>query len=585
MIIDYDKHILNKLINDVLTSFSTELMEAFKFKPPYKFNPSFQKPVAYFSMEFAVHQPLKTYAGGLGFLAGSHMRSAYELKQNVIGVGILWKYGYYDQIRKGDQTMDVLFQEKVYGFLEKTDIRFIIRINNAPVNVTAYYLPPEVFKTAPIFFLSTDLPENDYLARTTCHKLYDSNVAAQMAAGTLLGIGGGKLLDLLNLTPEVYHLNEAHGLPLAFYLYEKYRDEKEVKKHLVFTNHTPEEAGNPKTDIYLLESMGYFNSLPVATVKELTHSASDIFDHTKAAMHLAGISNGVSKMHSDLLRSTWKNNREICPVSSVTNAQSKTYWQDAQLSEFCKIGDNKGLVKRKKSFKKLLFEEVADQTGEIYDENILTLVWARRFTDYKRPDLLLLNFDRFEKLLLNKAHPIQIIWAGKPYPMDYGAISVFDKIVYATKNYSNCSVLVGYELKLSKMLKQGADVWLNTPRLGHEASGTSGMTAAMNGAINFSTPDGWIPEFAQHKHNSFLLPPSEPSLPVHEIDVLDNNKLMDMLEYDILPMYYNEPGKWLDMMKNGMNEVIPAFDSNRLAREYYEKLYSVVSGQDKDHRI
>jgi glycogen phosphorylase len=193
------------------------------FKHPYSFDPKYAKAVAYFSMEFAIHQPLKTYAGGLGYLSGSHMRSAFQLNQNVIGIGILWKYGYYDQTRKGDQTMDVLFQEKSYRFLEETNIKFEILINNSPVKVTAYYLPPSIFNTVPIFFLSTDLPENDYLAKTICHKLYDSNTDAKIAASILLGIGGCKLLEILNAQPDVYHLNESHALPTAFYLYEKYK--------------------------------------------------------------------------------------------------------------------------------------------------------------------------------------------------------------------------------------------------------------------------------------------------------------------------------------------------------------------------
>ena len=140
------------------------------FKHPYSFDPKYAKGIAYFSMEFAIHQPLKTYAGGLGYLAGSHIRSAFQLNQNMIGIGILWKYGYYDQTRKGDQTMDVLFQEKNYGFLKETNLKFEISINNSPVKVTAYYLPRNIFNTAPLFFLSTDLPENDYLAKTICHK-------------------------------------------------------------------------------------------------------------------------------------------------------------------------------------------------------------------------------------------------------------------------------------------------------------------------------------------------------------------------------------------------------------------------------
>jgi len=170
-----------------------------QFLQSYQPDAAYQTRAAYFCMEFAIDQPLKIYSGGLGFLAGSHMRGAYELKQNLSGVGILWKYGYYDQTRKSDQTMDVLFGEKVYGFLEKTDIRFSIQINQNPVWVTAYYLPPEVFGTVPVFLLSTDLPENDYLAQTISHKLYDQNLEARIAASVLLGIGGGKLLDILIL--------------------------------------------------------------------------------------------------------------------------------------------------------------------------------------------------------------------------------------------------------------------------------------------------------------------------------------------------------------------------------------------------
>ncbi|MES1226266.1 MAG: alpha-glucan family phosphorylase, partial [Bacteroidota bacterium] len=195
----------------------------FSFSHPYTIDPAFKKKVAYFSMEFGIHQPLKTYAGGLGFLAGSHMRSAFQLHQNLVGIGILWKYGYYDQVRKQDQTMDVLFEEKQYGFLEETGIKFIIKVSGHDVWVTAYYLHPEIFKTAPVFFLSTDLPENDYLAKTISHKLYDPNPETKTAAAILLGTGGAKLLELINWEPEIYHLNESHGLPLAFYLYNKYK--------------------------------------------------------------------------------------------------------------------------------------------------------------------------------------------------------------------------------------------------------------------------------------------------------------------------------------------------------------------------
>ena len=205
---------------------------SFCFQPAYCIDPKYKTAVAYFCMEYAVHQSLKTYAGGLGYLAGSFMRSAFDLRQNIIGAGILWKYGYYDQGRKPDQTMEVLFREKTYHFLVDTKIRFTIKISGHDVWVTAFYLPPDIFKTAPLFFLTTDLPENDHLARTTSYHLYDCNPETQAAAAILLGEGGARLLEQLNFKPDVYHLNESHALPLIFYLFRQYQSIAEVKKRL-----------------------------------------------------------------------------------------------------------------------------------------------------------------------------------------------------------------------------------------------------------------------------------------------------------------------------------------------------------------
>ncbi|MBC5774682.1 alpha-glucan family phosphorylase [Pontibacter sp. KCTC 32443] len=541
---------------------------------PYAYAPAYQKRVAYFSMEYAIAQCLKTYGGGLGFLAGSHMRSAYHLKQNIIGIGILWKYGYYDQVHRSDQTMGVLFLEKIYSFLEKTDIRFEIKVNHAPVQVGVYFLPPKVFSTAPVFFLTTNLPENDYLAQSITHKLYDSNQEAKIAASILLGTGGLKLLEILGLAPEVYHLNEAHALPLAFALYQKHRDVAEIRKSLVFTTHTPEADGNEKTDIRLLDKMGYFSYLPLDEVKHITGIKQDTFDHTLATLRLARKANGVSEMHGKVAHKLWGKYHDICPLTHITNAQNYAYWADPYLYSYLNQGNDKKLVHRKKKLKKRLFEEVADQTGDLLDENIFTIVWARRFAAYKRADLILEDMERFERLLANTQEPVQIIWAGKPYPADYGAISVFDRLVHLSKKHPQCSVLVGYELKLSKLLKQGADLWLSNPLVTHEASGTSGMSAAMNGAVLLSTADGWVPEFIKHGNNGFMVPPVDAALPLHEQNKHDATNLLDTLEQEILPLYYQQPAKWLTIIKNSMREVIPFFDSDRLARAYYEKMYT-----------
>jgi starch phosphorylase len=229
---------------------------------------------------------------------------------------------------------------------------------------------------------------------------------------------------------------------------------------------------------------------------------------------------------------------------------------------------------RKKYLKKRAFENVADQTGKIFDPNVFTIVWARRFAGYKRAGLITTDTERFEKLLADTKYPVQIIWAGKPYPVDYPAISEFNNLVHLSKKYPNVSVMIGYELGLSKRMKQAADVWLNNPRVPREASGTSGMTAAMNGSVNFSTDDGWIPEFINHGHNGFVIPKADyANMVTHEQDEYDLNKLYEILENEILPLYYDGYETWRIIMKNGMRDVRFQFDSNRMAHEYYELLY------------
>ena len=220
----------------------------------------------------------------------------------------------------------------------------------------------------------------------------------------------------------MYHLNESHGLPLAFYLYKKYRKTEDVKKRLMFTNHTPEEAGNQKTDIHLLERMGFFGDIPLPEVRQISGTYSDILDHTLVALRLAGISNGVSKMHTQVMHRMWDGFSGLSPIISITNAQNCRYWADPELYDAKDRNDDAALMARKKCLTRQLFEEVADQTGEIYDENMLTIVWARRFAGYKRADLLLHDMDRFLKLLTSTKRPVQIIWAGKPYPTDYTSL-------------------------------------------------------------------------------------------------------------------------------------------------------------------
>ncbi len=541
---------------------------------PYEIDGKYSKKVAYFSMEFAIHQPLKIYSGGLGFLSGSHLRSAFELKQNLIGIGILWKEGYYDQARNSDQTLKPVWIDKIYNFLKDTGIRYQINIHDHPVWVKVWYLNPQTFNTAPLFLLSTDVPENDYVSQTITNRLYDGNAATKIAQFILLGIGGAKLIDELNFAPEIYHLNEAHAVSSVFYLFNKFGNKEEVKKRLVFTTHTPEEAGNEKHDIFLCEKMSYFNGMPLAEVRELTGMTDDLFNHSLAALRFAHIANGVSQLHGEVSRQMWKKYEGICEITAITNAQNWKYWADKQLYRAKEESNNEWFDDRKRHIKKRALEIVADQTGKLMDSNVLTVTWARRFAGYKRAELLTRDHRRFEALLNNKKYPIQIIWAGKPYPLDYPAISDFNHLVNLSKQYNNVAVCTGYELTLSKRLKQASDVWLNNPRVPREASGTSGMSAAMNGAVNLSTNDGWICEFINNGNNGFVVPPADyMNMHNEEQDNYDLNKLYDILEQEILPIYYDDFDTWRQIVKNAMRDVQVQFDSNRMANEYYEIMY------------
>ncbi|MDQ2752501.1 MAG: alpha-glucan family phosphorylase, partial [Bacteroidota bacterium] len=380
-----------------------------QFEVPYTIDERYTKKTAYFSMEFAIHQPLKIYSGGLGFLAGSHMRSANELGQNLIGIGILWKYGYYDQARNQDQTLQVTWMEKMYSFLEDTGIKYQILIHDTPVWIKAWYLDPKTFNSAPMFFLSTDLPENDYVSQTISHRLYDANVATKVAQFILLGVGGAKLVDELGFNPDVYHLNEAHGLSAAFYLLNKFKSLETLKKHLVFTTHTPEEAGNEKHDLYLCHKMSYFCGLSIDEVRKITGTYDDQFNHSLVALRFARLANGVSKLHGEVAREMWSKYENICPIISITNAQNYRFWADKQLYRFAEEHDDAGFDDRKYYLKKRAFEIVADQTGKLFDPNVLTIVWARRFAGYKRADFLAQDRERFNKLMASTEYPVQII--------------------------------------------------------------------------------------------------------------------------------------------------------------------------------
>ncbi len=540
-----------------------------KWYHPYTPDKKYKRKVAYFSMEFALDQSLKIYSGGLGFLAGSHMRSAFDLKQNMIGIGMLWKYGYYDQQRNQDRTLMPSFIEKTYNFLEDTGIEVEIGVMDNPhVKVKAYVLKPEIFGTIPMYFLSTDVEGNDHLSRTITDKLYDANDLTRISQSIVLGIGGAKVVEALG-GADVYHLNEGHALPAFFYL----QDKGLKRESFAFTTHTPEKAGNEERDGSFLNRMGFFGRK--LSEKELSKVTlpNGMLSYTVSAMRIAKKTNAVSKLHAEVSKEMWKDFSGISEIIPITNAQHQGYWQDKKIKEAFEKRDKAAYWKRKHELKSELFLEVANQTGKIFDPEALTIVWARRFAGYKRADLLLSDMERLEKILSDSKYPVQIIWAGKPYPRDFPAIDVFNKLAHFSKNRKNCAVLTGYEMQLSRLLKEGSDIWLNNPRITREASGTSGMTAAMNGSVNLSTYDGWIPEFAKDGENCFVIPELDHTLPTDIQDKKDSVNLYEVLENKVIPTFFDDKEKWGDIIFNSIDGVIPEFTSSRMADEYYNLLY------------
>lgn len=545
-----------------------------KFRPIYEIDPAFGKSAVYFSMEFAIDQSFKIYSGGLGFLAGSHMRSAAAMRQNFCGIGIFWTCGYYNQTRGDGREMAVQFRRKHPAFLRETGIEFTLRIFDQDVIVRALYLPGDVFGTVPMFFLTTDIEGNSAFGRNITQRLYDHDHNVRIAQYMVLGRGGARLLEELGVQPDVYHLNEAHGLSALFRFYETCRDKEAVKKKFVFTTHTPEEAGNEKTNVHVLKQAGFFGTVELDEIRDLIDLRDDTFNHSLAALRLSHKANGVSRLHGEVSREMWKDHQGICPIDHITNAQNKKYWADSILENARQHGDLDTLRRRKRELKEKLFRIVADQSGKLMNPDVLTIVWARRFAGYKRADLITRERQMFRELLNRTDQPIQIIWAGKPYPFDYSAIETFNHLINLTAPNPNATVLVGYELELSRDLKNGSDVWLNNPVVTREASGTSGMTAAMNGSLNFSTWDGWICEFGKDGENSFIVPPADPNLSPEARDHTDLMNLHRILNESICPKYYNHSNDWWRMVLQSMNDVVPYFDADRMVREYYEKIYA-----------
>jgi starch phosphorylase len=528
--------------------------------------------VAYFSMEMAIDQSLSTYSGGLGFLAGSHMQSAGYLGMPMVGVTILWSYGYYDQRIGSNGEVEIAYVRKHYDFLTDTGIIIDVEVFGKPIKVKAYKLEPEMFGTVPVLLLTTDIPENPEEIRKITHKLYDGNEQLRISQEIVLGIGGVRALLAAGYNFDTIHMNEGHALPAAFELLRMHNgDLNKVKQRTVFTTHTPVAAGNEVHWVDLLCEAGFFAGLPRQKAVEL---GGENFSLTVAALRMSRIANAVSQLHGLVANKMWEWVEGRCPIRAITNAVNLHYWQDERMSG-AKTPDQ--LLSAKIEMKKDLFKYIAGQTGKLFDPNVLTITWARRFADYKRAWLILMDRERICKLL--NENKIQLIFAGKFHPADQMGREMFNNILKQSHELKNVVVLPNYELELSAMLKKGTDVWLNTPLRPFEASGTSGMSANMNGAIHLSIYDGWSVEGTFTGINGYTVNYTglDDDIPWEDRHWKDYECIMSLLENEIIPTYYENQEKWARLMRMSMKTAEAYFNSDRMVVEYYNRLYKPIA--------
>ena len=531
--------------------------------------------VAYFSMEIALDQSLKIYSGGLGFLAGSHLLSAGYLQMPMVGVTMLWSYGYYDQRIAQDGQVEVAYIRKYYDFLEDTGAMTEVDIFGEKVKVKAYLVKPELFGSCPVYLLTTDIDGNSDWAKSISHKLYDGNEKIRIAQETVLGIAGVRILQQVGYKFDVVHMNEGHALPAAFELLRQYGGNlEEVKKKTVFTTHTPVAAGNEVHWVDTLLEGGFFAGCSRETAVQL---GGENFSLTVAALRMSRLANAVSQLHGLVSNKMWEWVDGRCPIRAITNAVNLHYWQDDRIK---KADTAEKLLAVKREMKEELFEYVANVAGKRFDPDVLTITWARRFADYKRAWLILMDKDRINKLL--DENKIQIIFAGKFHPDDVMGKEMFNKLLNRSHSLKNVVVLPGYELELSGKLKRGSDIWLNTPLRPFEASGTSGMSANANGALHLSTFDGWTVEGTFNGINGYTIeyPELDDEMPWEERHWKDHECMMNIIENEIIPTYYENKQEWARMMRQAIRTSEAYFNSDRMVIEYYNRLYKPIAHND-----
>lgn len=528
------------------------------------------RPIVYFCAEYAFLNQQQTYAGGLGVLAGDYLREAADQQIPLVAVGIYYREGYlHHEAFSGDVVLkhssDKTAEE--IGLLPVNDAagkRVIIAlpIGDKSVSIQAW---KKQMGTVTLYLLDTNISQNEVSERNITSRLYTGDKEVRLKQEMILGIGGMRLLQKLQVSPIVYHLNEGHSAFLTFEIahHEMQRHEKsfidalqQAKQRIVFTNHTLVAAGNDTFSkdavAALLKTYAEQVQIPVEELVTLgLVPDSSMFSLTTLALRMACKTNAVSRLHAKKALEIWPTNQ----MNAITNGIHIPTWDT--------IGDDTALTEKHTQQKQSLLEFIAETTGVHWKEDVFLLGWARRMVGYKRPLALLDDLQKFKILATNENRPIHVVFAGQAHEGDIEGANVLKILQQHIEGDLKGQViyLPDYTISLAKRLVSGCDIWLNTPVVGFEACGTSGMKAALNGDLPCSTNDGWMAEVNMYGIGWLL-----------DSDLV-NQSIMDTLEQKILPLYYDNKSGWEQNMQHARQLVKNEFSTTTMLRKYIELLY------------
>jgi starch phosphorylase len=603
-------------------------------------------PVAYFSMEFAIHNSLPIYAGGLGVLAGDMCKEACDLGLPLVGVGFMYPQGYFHQHISAEGLQEEIYRQLDFDEAPINPINPVprskwcgpliqIKLGDRPLYIGAWQVR---LGRGNLYLLCSNVEGNMPQDQQLCARLYTADQEQRIQQEVTLGVGGVRVLRALGIKPSVWHANEGHS---AFMMLERVREEVEkgatftealqkVQATTVFTTHTPVAAGHDVFPIPLVERYfhDYWESLGISQETFLELGQQDgrgdqTFNMTVLALKLADHRNAVSQLHEKITRRMWYGlwpevKEDETPISYITNGIHVPTWVAPEMSRLYEKHLGQDVSKRyddtnlrelvpnipdeelwavHQILKRKLMGAMVERArqcsterectarhiwamGALLDPDVLTIGFVRRFTEYKRPELIFHDIARFKRIVTDRWHPVQIVFAGKSHPADLPSKKLLQHVYTLATDHEfqgRIAFVEDYDMHMARYLAQGVDVWLNTPRRLQEACGTSGMKASVNGVLHLSVRDGWWYE-GYNGANGWVIGDKVEEYNPQEEDRADAEALYRLLEEEIVPLYYKRdragvPHGWVHMAKEAIGSIVPRFCARRMLKEYVEQMY------------